>query len=194
MCGAIADPPSVGKGPNERRLVVVGGSTAFGFGVRWYEAFPAQLEQLLNQPSSADPTPSPVSVVNLGYNNEGAFSFRYTLADYEYLNYDVALLYGGDNDIGFFTNYQATNRQIYRHDSLVFRLTGYFPMLPVVMREKAMAIRYNGHLEDAYRGTPTVFRPSMAQRSAAALLESAANISASLDRPAPRRARGCGRR
>src|SRR5262245_13343954 len=37
--------PTVGwKTSGEHRLVVIGGSTAFGYGVHWDEAFPAQLE------------------------------------------------------------------------------------------------------------------------------------------------------
>ena len=36
-----------------------------------------------------------VSVVSLAYNGEGAYSFIYTLRAYEYLGYDVAVLYTG---------------------------------------------------------------------------------------------------
>src|SRR3981081_2031061 len=73
--------PRVGrKKPNERRVVYLGGSTAFGYGVRWDEAIPAQLEKLLNE--GRPPDASRVSVVNLGYNNEGAYSFKFTLDDY----------------------------------------------------------------------------------------------------------------
>ena len=37
--------------------------------------------------------------MNLGYNNEGAYSFRATLEDYAWLDYDLALLYEGYNDM-----------------------------------------------------------------------------------------------
>ena len=33
------------KAPGEHRLVVIGGSTAFGYGVDWDQAFPAYLER-----------------------------------------------------------------------------------------------------------------------------------------------------
>lgn len=173
--------PTVGrKQRGERRVVVLGESTAFGFGVLWYEAFPVALEQLLNQPQGGV-APSKVSVVNLGYNLEGAFSYPYTLADYEYLNYDVVVLYTGYPNIPYATNFATANRNIQRHRSALFRLTGYYPLLPLVMREKAMAIRYGGRLEDAYFGRPTVFRPTVAQRSTASALEAAAKVTDALD-------------
>src|SRR5687768_4892362 len=72
--------PTVGrKAAGERRVAVFGESTALGYGVRWHEAFPVVLEELLNQPR-ADAKPAKVSVVNLAYNGEGAHSYRYTLA------------------------------------------------------------------------------------------------------------------
>src|SRR4051812_21414965 len=58
------------KAPGEFRIVVLGGSTVFGYGVKWDESFPAALERKL-----AARTPRPFKVVNLGYNNEGAYSF-----------------------------------------------------------------------------------------------------------------------
>lgn len=188
--------PTVGrKQPGERRIVVLGESTAFGYGVHWYEALPAVLERLLNQPAGAAPPPFKVSVVNLAYNNEGVYSFRYTLADYEYLDHDTALFYSGYNDLKYYEpKNQVSNLSVFRHTSWVFRLTGYFPMLPIVVREKAMAIRYGGLLDDAYWGKPTVFRPNLAQRSTAAALEAATRISDSLarqlDRAAPAASKG----
>ena len=162
--------PTVGrKQPGEQRIAVVGGSTAFGYGVRWYESYPVQLQGLLNLGRSGK-----ITVLNLAYNNEGAHSLRFTLADYAYLNYDTVLFDTGYNDLG-------ANHQVFRHTSALFRLTGYFPMLPLVMREKAMTIRYGGRLDDAYLKKPTVFRPNAAQRSLATILEAGANLSYSLD-------------
>ena len=41
--------PTVGrKDPGERRFIVLGGSTAFGYSVHWDEAFPVVLERLLD--------------------------------------------------------------------------------------------------------------------------------------------------
>src|SRR6478736_1227061 len=53
------------KQRGEHRLVVLGGSTAFGYGVDWDQAFPAQLEDALRPLSKNG---APVIVVNLGFN------------------------------------------------------------------------------------------------------------------------------
>src|SRR2546427_6644265 len=81
--------------PGGPRVVVLGGSTVFGYGVTWDQAFPAALERSLK---ASAPGPQ-WSVVNLGYNNEGAYSFRFTLEDFAYLEPDVVILYEGYNDM-----------------------------------------------------------------------------------------------
>ena len=53
------------KQPGERRVVMLGGSTTFGFGVRPTETIAAELQRRLG-----------VIVVNLGYPKEAAWSFR----------------------------------------------------------------------------------------------------------------------
>jgi hypothetical protein len=163
--------PRVGrKQPGEHRLVVIGGSTAFGYGVDWDRAFPAQLEAAL-RPLARDG--APVSVVNLGFNSQGAYAFRFALADYLGLDYDAAILYEGYNDLGL-----APNETIGRHDSPVFRLTGYYPVLHTALREKALALRH-GSLDAAYRGE-TVFKPNLAARTTAGTLDAAARVSTTL--------------
>lgn len=174
--------PVVGrKKPGETRFVVLGGSTAFGYGVGWSEAPPAVLERQL---SAAHPG-QPVSVVNLGFNNEGAYAYRPTLEDFRFLDYDVAVLYDGYNDM----NGDGTkNTSLFRHSSPVFRVTGYYPILPLVFQEKAMLIRSGGNLNAAYAerlngpNGQTVFRPSLADRASATALESAAAVTESLGR------------
>jgi lysophospholipase L1-like esterase len=166
--------PIVGrKKPGERRVVVVGESTAFGYGVRWQQSFPAYLQELLNQNGSRA---RPVTVVNLAYNNEGAHSYRFTLQDYLYLDYDGVIFYSGYNDIGL-------NLNVFRHGSPIFRLTGYMPILPLVLRDKAMAIRSGGRLEDAYGDGAIVFRPSLMQRTTASVLAGMATAMYAMDRP-----------
>lgn len=155
--------PTVGrKASGEYRVVVLGASTVFGYGVAWSDAFPAQLERKLR---AASPTARPFSVVNLGYNNEGAYSFPFTLRDYAYLKPDLAILYAGYSEI------YGLNTNLFRRESYVFRLTGYYPLLPLVAREKVMALRYGGDLEAAYRAknagaVPIIFRPTTAAPSA----------------------------
>lgn len=173
--------PVVGrKAPGSTRVAVLGGSTAFGYGVPWRESFPAVLESLLNEPARAGATP--VSVVNLAYNAEGAYSFQFTLSDYDGLDYDVVLFYTGYNDLAYMNDYRLANDQVLRRQSALFRWFGYFPILPLALREKAMAIRHGGRLEDAYQGKAPVFTPNLAQRSTAAALEAAARLGDALDR------------
>ncbi|MFQ5911860.1 MAG: SGNH/GDSL hydrolase family protein [Nitrospinota bacterium] len=162
------------KQVGERRVAVLGGSTALGYGVRWEESFPAYLERKLNDlPHKAER--GPITVVNLAYNNEGAYSFTFTLHDYEYLDYDVVILYSGYNDLGIH------NIEVWRHKSLAFRLTGYLPILPLILREKALILRY-GSLEAGYKERKTTFAPNLLEKSMAIALETGLEISSKLER------------
>ncbi len=161
------------KRRGEHRLVVLGGSTAFGYGVRSDEAFPAQLEADLRP---AAKNGAPVSVVNLGWNNTGAYCFRFVLEDYASLDYDAVILYEGYNDLG-----DKPNVYPGRRESPIFRLTGYYPIFPVAFKEKAMALRFGGDIEAGYRDAKTVFRPGLASRTTAGALDAAARIGESLD-------------
>lgn len=167
--------PVIGrKRPGETRFVLLGGSTAFGYGVKWQEAISAQLERRLN---ARLPAGTSATVVNLGFMGEGAYSFPYTLQDYEFLDYDVAILYEGYNDAN-----PTANRDVFRRQSPVFRLTGYMPILPIILREKVMAIRYGGDLNAAYRGEKVVFSPTLAQRTTASAIKAASDVSDALSR------------
>jgi len=165
------------KAADEYRAVMLGGSTVFGYGVPWDEAIPRQLEVALRQRARR-----PMSVVNLGYNNEGAYSFAFTLADYKYLKYDLVILYEGYNDMMGDPN--GPNLSVFRHDSPVFRLTGYLPIFPLVFREKAAVLLTGsaGSLYAASRDNRTVFRPGLATRTTAEILNAAAGIGESLER------------
>ena len=102
--------PVVGrKQAGEIRIAVLGGSTAFGYGVTWDQALPAVMERLLNQAAAGAPR---VTVVNLAYNNEGAYAFLPTLLDFAYLDYDIACLYPGYNDL---LGDEGANFSVYRH-------------------------------------------------------------------------------
>jgi len=116
-----------------------------------------------------------VRVVNLGFNTQGAYAFRFTEQDYLYLDYDAVILYEGYNDLGY-----APNEYVGRHESPIFRLTGYYPLVHVALMEKAMAMRAGGDIEAAYRGK-TVFKPGLASRATAGTLEAAAAVSRKLD-------------
>jgi hypothetical protein len=172
-------PVAARKGPGEYRAVVLGGSTAFGYGVAWDQAFPALLERDLLSRSSPR-----FSVINLGYNNEGAYSFVFTLRDYRYLNYDLVILYEGYNDM--IGDKRNPNLSVFRHDSPVFRLTGYLPIFPMIFNEKA-AVMLTGNVAALYPGAEqkeqkTVFRPGLATQTTAEILKATANIVQSLGR------------
>jgi hypothetical protein len=159
-------PVAARKQPGERRLVMLGGSVAFGFGVRSDETIPYYLQQHLKAPGRP-----PISVINLGWNSEGAHSLKFTLKDYEYLDYDGAILYSGYNDLVF-------NNQVFRHESAIFRLTGYLPILPIV------PIRQWLHLANLSEtmGGRVVFRPTLSDRYATEAADTALRISQALDR------------
>lgn len=169
--------PTIGrKQPDEYRVAVFGGSAAFGFGVKWDESMPVLLEQKL---AARRP---PIRVVNLAFNGEGAYSFPLTMDDYRYLGYDLVLLYEGYNDL--FGDPSTPQRQVFRHESPVFRLTGYLPIFPIVAREKASVLLY-GDTHAVYenaRKTATVFRPGLATKTTAGILRSAAAVGESLER------------
>ena len=158
------------KQSGEWRLAVLGESTAFGYGVGWDETFPAYIQQRMNAPADG----RHVTVVNLAYNNEGAYSYKFTLHDYEYLHPDAVLIYSGYNDLG------GANTSVFRQASPVFRTTGYLPLLPVLLHEKAFQLRAKWGRIDPKSGK-TTFEPGIAQQATIDALEKASEISRSLE-------------
>jgi hypothetical protein len=149
----------------------LGGSTAFGYGPDWDGSFPYFLEQELNRVGQRR-----FSTVNLAYNNEGAYSYKFTLRDFEDLDYDVVVLYAGYNDLGL------PNTQVYRHHSPIFQLTGYMPTLPLYLREKAAMIRSGGNMDALYEPDKVTFTPTPVASATAATLDAAEKIALSLER------------
>lgn len=90
--------------------------------------FPAQLQHHLDQGQAS--ATSSIKVLNLGFNGEGAYSFKYTLKDYDYLECDAVVLYSGYNDLS------GPNFYVFRHRSPVFGWTGYLPLLPALTVDK----------------------------------------------------------
>jgi hypothetical protein len=171
--------PSAGrKAKSEYRAVMLGGSSAYGYGVTWAGAIPAQLEQRLATAANGGQT---FKVINLGYNNEGAYSFTVTLKDYAYLDYDLVCLYEGYNDL--MGDPKGPNVAVFRHDSPVFRLTGYLPIFPMIFKEKAAAMLAGGDPGALYRDSPkTVFRPGAVTTVTAGALRTVGEVSQSLER------------
>ena len=173
--------PVVGrKQPGELRVVMLGGSTVFGYGVGWSESIPAHLEPRLQ--SALGRT---VTVVNLGFNNEGAFAFVPNLEDFDYLDADVIVLYEGYNDL---PGDAGVNRAVFRRNSAIYRAIGYFPILPLYLDEKAMTLRHGSDLNAAYDAErrwlakeKVVFEPNLAKRTSAGALEAIAAMTRALD-------------
>jgi lysophospholipase L1-like esterase len=168
------------KKPGETRIVVLGGSTAFGYGLPWNQSWPYYLEQKIASRSGLS---GPVRVVNLGVPTDSARTFVATLNDYDYLRADVAMFYEGYNDLGLDTNpaKNTTNPAVshylaWRHQSPVFRWTGYFPIFPLVLNEKA-ALLLRGRA-----GGDVVFRPDLATRATAGAMKEAADIGVAVER------------
>jgi len=141
--------PAVGqKQAGEKRIAVLGGSTAWGFGLSVGQDFPGQLQRRFAQRARAEGGAS-IQILNLASNSEGAYSFRYTLQDFDYLDYDVVLLYSGYNDLS------QQNFYNFRHRSPIFIWTGYLPLLPTLAVDKIRAWRKRPGKENE----PIVFAP-----------------------------------
>jgi lysophospholipase L1-like esterase len=175
------------KRPGEIRIAAIGGSTVFGFGLPWNESWPYYLGDAINATRSGR---APVTVVNLGVPTDSARTFVATMDDYAYLKYDVAILYEGYNDLGLdvgapkkqnVTIPEVGHYLAWRHQSPVFRWTGYFPIFPLVLNEKAMMLLHGGDLNAAYGSKEIVFRPGLATRAAAGAMKAAADVGARLE-------------
>jgi lysophospholipase L1-like esterase len=174
------------KKANETRVLALGGSTTFGYGLPWNQSWPYYLDEKIGVSRRAQGYGTPVSVVNLGIPADTARTFVSTLKDYAYLHGDIAILYEGYNDLGLVANppRNSTNPAVFfhylawRHQSPIFRWTGYFPIFPLVLTEKASLLlhgRIDGEGEVA-------FRPDLAARATAAAMKSAAQIGVNLER------------
>lgn len=156
------------KQPGEARVVMLGGSTVFGFDSEIEDTLPARIEAALQ---ASDPS---ARVVNLGFNGEGAAAFVPTLRSYAFLDYDIVLLYEGYNDI---LGDAQPNLDQKRHASPAFRAFGYFPILPMALREKAAFLR----AATPAAAQPT-FKPGLADRTSASALERSSDFADALHR------------
>ena len=182
--------PSVGrKKPGELRVVALGGSTVFGYGLPWNESWPHAVERQLN---TIRPRDVPVTVINLGAPRDSVGTFVTTMNDYGYLKYDVVILYEGYNDLELPDASDAANGAsptaatlghyvAWRHQSPVFRWTGYLPIFPLVLTEKAMSLMNGGDLNAAYASREIVFRPGLATRVTAGAMKATADIALGLE-------------
>ena len=168
-------PVASSKKSGELRAVMLGGSTVFGYGVQWDQSIPAQLERTLN-------ASRPFSVVNLGFNNEGAYSFVPTLRDFEYLDYDIVVLYEGYNDLPGDEGPNTSRVPAQLGDVQVDRL---LPDPADVSRREGddapVRRRSRRRICGGPRRAPkTVFSPNIAARTSAAALDTVATVTNSL--------------
>ena len=185
--------PAAGrKAPGEKRVVALGGSTVFGYGLPWNESWPHFVERRLDA-ARKEGGSGRVSVVNLGAPRDSVATFVVTMDDYAYLDYDLVILYEGYNDLeapsvagkpggGADGVDPALGHYIaWRHQSPVFRWTGYLPIFPLVLTEKAMAMMHGGDVNAAYSSRDIVFRPGLGTRVTAGALKATADIALGLE-------------
>lgn len=164
--------------PNEIRIVVVGGTRAFGWGQSG-SALASQIRRLIlltiDRPGSVL---RPVVVINLGRLGALPDSYPATLEHFAYLQPDVVCIY---DDLG------VRGPLPEEATSAVFALTGYAPALPLVLREKGMVWRL-GDVKRGYGGVdspPHSARPPL-HRAAGSMLEAVAGGLGAADRIAAR--------
>jgi hypothetical protein len=155
------------KEPGETRVVVLGDSTVFGWGLPLHESITALLQSKLNAAGEG----RRFSVANLGAPEQGAYGYVFDLADYEFLDYDIVIMYGGYNDLPSSPR-GVRNFLLWRRQSPLFRWFGYHPMLAMVLREKSIAMMQGGDVNAAAAG----FTPGLATRSAAGTMRFAATL------------------
>ena len=127
------------KAPDEIRVVVLGGSTAFGRELTG--SMPAYLEDYLNNArlrgDASFQSTGPITVVNLATPYDHVGAFEGTMADYAWLRDDVVLLYIGHDD-------PAPGREAartgWRRQSAIFRAYGYLPILPSLVARRPAAV------------------------------------------------------
>lgn len=120
------------KTPGELRVVVLGGSTVFGRALQG--SIPLFLEQYLNlgwmRASQHYDRPGTMTVANLATPYDRVQAFDRTLQDFESLDYDIVCFYVGHDDP---VPSQSALEMGWRRQSVVFRRTGYLPVVPAML-------------------------------------------------------------
>lgn len=119
--------------PNELRLVFVGGTRAFGWGEpasgTTVAAVRFELSRVLDRPNRPL---QPIVAINLGQLGASPQSYVSTLNHFAYLKPDYIAIFDDLGDSGPNRPFDASG---------IFALTGYRPMLPLVLQEKGRVTR-----------------------------------------------------
>jgi hypothetical protein len=164
--------------PNDIRIVLVGGTRAFGWGEP--PSLGSQIRRLMllaiDRPGGRI---RPVTVINLGRLGALPASYPATLDHFAYLRPDIVCIY---DDLGV-RGAIPTERT-----SAIFELTGYAPILPLVLREKGFVWRF-GDVRRGYEPIEPMQRDvatSAIRRAAGSALDAVGAGLAAADRAAAR--------
>ena len=80
------------KKDGHHRIITLGGSTTFGYGTTFKNSWPYLLEQGLKKNNFK------FDIINLGLQSNRINGIYLDLLHYDYLDYDLAIIYSGYND------------------------------------------------------------------------------------------------
>ena len=133
------------KQARELRVVLLGGSRAFGWGQDAFGTMATVLRRLIMlETDRPGGELRPVSVINVARIAAPVASYRHAIEHYSYLQPDVICIY--DDLRALATSTMGT--------SGVYTLTGYQPALPLALKEKGMRLRF-GSVERGYQPDAT---------------------------------------
>ncbi len=160
------------KLPHEIRVGIVGSTRAFGWGAP-ASAVASQLRRVIMLTTDQRGREfRPITVINLGRMGILPDAYPATLEHFAYLRPDYICLY---DDLG------VRGARFTDGTSAVFALTGYSPILPLVLREKGMAWRY-GDVSRGYVESPRAPSTSVVRSIAGRTLEAAGFALGAVDR------------
>lgn len=120
--------------PKERRLLLVGDSTAFAYGVAFPESFAEYLARRLAVERSRNEADRLVTIVNAASIGDGAHAMQFAIRDLAHVDPDIVVIDAGYDAL---CDGCGGSRRVARRESAVFRATGYMPILPLALEEKS---------------------------------------------------------